>query len=124
MFTPKYGNLALDPVASLFVEHCDSEQGMWLLQSLVTAVGLFGREPTPALGSLFRDLFESCRDDYIARAILEEVLVIWRETSTAPVTARGLCDRWLYRQDVDSSPASDHRASHELGRQRDRWRSR
>jgi hypothetical protein len=89
----------LTPVAPLVVQHYNSKDGYWLLAGLVTVVSMAVRNPSPIIASLLRDLFESCREDYSARTSLEEILMVWRESSTAPVTSQGLRDRWLYRTD-------------------------
>ena len=45
----------------------------------MTTLSIVGRKQTPALTALLRDLFESCREDYCARASLEQILLVWRE---------------------------------------------
>jgi hypothetical protein len=90
---------ALIPVTAEFIANCNSNKGGWLLEGLVTVLTFVGRKQTPAASALVRDLFESCREDYRARAALEQILMVWREWSGAPVTNQGLRDRWLYRTD-------------------------
>jgi hypothetical protein len=87
----------LTPVASELVAHCNSSSGDWLMEGVVTVLTFVGRRQTPAAAALVRDLFESCRQDYRARARLEQVLILWHEWSGAPVTTQGCRDRWLYR---------------------------
>ena len=95
---------ALDSVASLLVENCNSAGGRWLLDGLVITFLFANHTPNPEVTALVRDLFESCREDYLARATLEEILIRWRESSDAPVTTHGLRDRWLYREDRPPMP--------------------
>jgi hypothetical protein len=90
---------ALLPVKADFIANCNSHQGGWLLEGLVTVLAFVGRKQTPAASALVGDLFESCREDYGARLNLETILMVWREWSSAPVTSQGLRDRWLYRND-------------------------
>jgi hypothetical protein len=90
---------ALTPLAAEFVKNCNSTTGEWLLDGLVTVLNFVGRKQTRSASILVRDLFEACREDYIARASLEQILMVWREWSGAPVTNQGLRDRWLYRTD-------------------------
>jgi len=96
---PEANTDALSPVAAEFVANCNSKKGEWLLEGLVTVLTFVGRKQTPSASALVCDLFESCREDYGARASLEEILMVWREWSGAPVTNQGLRDRWLYRTD-------------------------
>lgn len=85
-------------VCQLFVTHCNSRAGEWLLNALVIAISVIARKQTPALTGLLRDLFDACREDFCARSILEQVLMVWREASTAPVTTHNVRDKWLYRE--------------------------
>ena len=88
---------ALIPVEAEFVANCNSKEGGWLLEGLVTVLTFVGRKQTQSASTLVCALFESCREDYGARATLEQVLMVWREWSGAPITTQGLRDRWLYR---------------------------
>jgi hypothetical protein len=99
MFLSDGSATPISEVAHLFVENCNSREGEWLLDGLVTTLSVAGRKQTPALTALLRDLFDSCREDYCARASLEQVLMFWREASTAPVTTQGVRDKWLFRSD-------------------------
>ena len=90
---------ALNPVVAELVANCNSNKGEWLLDALVAVLTYVCRKQTPFVSALVRDLFESCREDYRARATLEQVLMVWREWSGAPVTSQSLRDRWLYRVD-------------------------
>jgi hypothetical protein len=85
-------------VSQLFVAHCKSRYGEWVLNALVTAASVIARKQTPALAGLLRDLFDSCREDYCTRATLEQVLMVWREASTAPVTTHNVRDKCLFRE--------------------------
>jgi hypothetical protein len=90
---------ALMPVTAELITNCNSHKGAWLLEGLVTVLTFVGRKQTPVASALVCDLFEACREDYDARADLEQILMVWRESSSAPVTSQGLRDRWLYRSD-------------------------
>jgi hypothetical protein len=99
MFHADEASTPVAEVSQLFVQNCNSKSGAWLLDALVTVLSIVGRKQTLALTSLVRDLFEACREDYCARASLEQILMVWRESSTAPVTTHTIRDKWLYRSD-------------------------
>jgi hypothetical protein len=99
MFHADETSTPIADVGQLFVQRCNSKSGEWLLDGLVTVLSIVGREQTPALTTLLRDLFEACREDYCARASLEQILMVWREASAAPVTKHGVRDKWLYRSE-------------------------
>lgn len=89
----------IDPLSLEFIHNCNSQEGAWLIEGLKVVLTTVGRKQKEPVKKLVQQLFESCREDYAARAELERILMVWREASAAPVTTHSLRDRWLYRSE-------------------------
>jgi hypothetical protein len=100
MFVADSNTVPVAEISQLFVENCNSLNGKWMLEGLVTTLTISDHKQTPALTALMRDLFDACREDYCTRGSLEQVQMFWREKSTAPVTTASVRDKLLYRSDA------------------------
>jgi hypothetical protein len=92
---PNGGPKTLHDTGGVVREVCRCDRNDHFIDIIAFCLAEVSSDKDAASVTLVKDLFDSLRDDYKARYVLESIIIRWNEGSTAPVTSAQLRDDWL-----------------------------
>jgi hypothetical protein len=79
---------------ALVLYFCEQKLPSWYVGCLVYSLGFFDPNEDLVM-ELVGQILHIYREDYNARAVIQDLLSKWRERSSAPVQSRKILDEWL-----------------------------